>query len=82
MCKTRKYALNKQYALLIQLHLLARVYGTKQIGGGAQWVELVIITLTSKPTHCVSWTRRLVLVGRLGGLFDSRRSFVGHSGPC
>ena len=42
---------------------------TKQIGNGAQWVELVIITLTSKSTHCVSQTGRLVLVGHLGGLF-------------
>ena len=25
---------------------------TKQIGGGAEWVELVVTTLTSEPTHC------------------------------
>ena len=27
------------------------IFITKQIGGGAQWVELVITTLTSEPTH-------------------------------
>ena len=34
LCKTmKKYAHNKQYALLSQLHLLTRLYGTRQ----AEW---------------------------------------------